>query len=88
MELPPQFKNAPAIQFGNELYQRAFLDLSSCRQIAEYGEGPISWKLINEWCDRYNIDPDTREDLQYVIPQVDAKYLEFRNNQIADQLKK
>lgn len=53
----------------------AFHSLTSSRS---YGleQGPIPWGAIQDWCDRYEIEGEQREDVMYHVRALDNAYLE------------
>jgi hypothetical protein len=78
--LPNAIANAPQLLPGLELYYNAFMDLTSCRQMG-FGEGPISWLSVAEYCAVHSIEGDQREELFYHIREMDTAYLELRAKQ-------
>ena len=53
------------------------MDLTSCRAHG-YGEGPIPWTAVGQWCDEHRITGDQREDVRYHVSKLDTVYLEHR----------
>jgi hypothetical protein len=56
----------------------AFLDLSSCRSSA-FGVGAIPWTMVDEYCNRLDLDPDQKEDMFYHVNEMDSVYRQFHN---------
>ena len=77
MPIPEKIKNAPELYMGLQLFFNAFTDLSSSRGASGLSEGLIPWWVIQDYCDRNELDADTTEDMHYHICQLDlarAKY--------------
>lgn len=74
--LPDAIANAPEISLGLELYYEAFLELHSCRGVG-FGEGPIPWTSIIDYCEAFDIDGEQREDLIYHVTRLDKVYLDW-----------
>lgn len=65
----------PETQEWLDYYWRAFLDLSTTRQIG-MGAGPIPWTAINEWAARHGVtDIDDFEDLAFIVQRLDGEHL-------------
>lgn len=71
--LPDHIQNAPTLTNGLQLYYNAFQDLSSCRAIG-MSLGPIPWTALDQFCERYEIDGDQREDFFYHVSTLDEAY--------------
>jgi hypothetical protein len=78
MPIPAKMQNAPALLLGLDLFYVAFLDLYSCRSVG-FGEGPIPWTAISEYCDRSEVHGEQREDMFYFVRALDNEYLKFKN---------
>lgn len=76
MPVPERIANAPELELGLGLYYNGFLDLTSCRQIG-MALGPISFLAISEYCTAKGLSQDQREDFLWLMPKLDAKYLEW-----------
>lgn len=74
---PERIKNAPELEVGLSLYWLAFLDLTSCREQG-YTEGPITWLTIAKYADYTGYTGDQKEDLFYLIQQMDSTYIDFQ----------
>lgn len=81
MPLPPKIANAPELQVGLEFYYSAFLELTSCRFLG-FGEGPISYLAMQNYCEVNDVVGEQRDDLVYHIQQMDAAYLKWRGTQL------
>ena len=78
-KLPDWYLDEPPLNFGDEIYIKAFWELSTCRQIG-MSEGPIPWIGIVEYCKHkgiYEVD-----DFVEIIRALDSAYLEFRGKEI------
>ena len=84
LPLPDRILNAPELGLGLELFYNAFNDLTPCRAIG-FGEGPIPWLAIDDYCRRQGITGVQREDLLYHVQQLDTVYLEYRAKQVSKQ---
>ncbi len=78
--LPKKIADAPQLLQGLEFFYVAFMDLTTSRSIG-MGEGPIPWHVVNDYCDRYEIDGEQREDVHYYITAMDSAYLQYRANE-------
>ncbi len=74
MPLPDMIANKPELGAGLELYWKAFVELSSDRQIS-MAEGPIPWISINMWACRHGIFGDDFDRFVAVIRGLDEAYL-------------
>ncbi len=77
MPIPEKIKNAPTLRLGLELFFSGFTDLSSSRGMSGFGEGMIPWGAIEDYCERWDLDEDTTEDMHYHLGELDtarAKY--------------
>lgn len=77
-KLPDRIQNAPELWMGNELYYSGFIDLTSSRPMG-FALGPLSLLTILEYCYMMDIEGEQREDFLWLIPRLDAKYLEWSN---------
>lgn len=81
MPLPDAIANAPELWLGLDLFFIAFQDLSTCRSQG-YGEGPIGWVSIAEYCAVHEIEGEQFEDMLFHIQHMDAAYLKYRASKI------
>ena len=88
MPLPEKIKNAPTLTLGLQLYYSAFTELTTCRPIGNFGEGPISWIAVTTWADVNDVWGEQREELHYHIQKMDEVYLKYKAAQIEKQMKK
>lgn len=77
MKLPSFIENAPQLHLGLELYLDAFLDLNTCRSVG-MAEGPIPWSAIMDYCQAYEIDGETRDNVMYHVRALDVVYMDHR----------
>lgn len=84
MPLPEFLENVPEVELGNELYLRAFMELSSCRELGFGMEGPIPWNQIRDWCAFHDITGETRDDLFHLVKVLDLAFLRFSRNKARD----
>lgn len=61
---------------GLGLFYRGFLDLTSDRQLG-MAVGPIALSVILDYCDRYDIMGEQREDFIWLVTRLDYKYLDW-----------
>lgn len=73
MPVPDAIANAPELDFGNDFYFSAYLELSSCRT-----DGPIPWTAIADYCRAFDLCDDEVEDLMRVVRLVDSDILEYK----------
>lgn len=52
-----------------------FLDLTSSRQVTQFGVGPISINTIHEYCYFNGIEGEQLEDFVWLITRMDGEYL-------------
>jgi hypothetical protein len=78
--LPERIAKAPQLWLGLELFYQSFLELNDERQLG-YGEGPIPWRAMSEFCTAHEIEGEQRDDFFYHIKQLDTAYLKFRTKQ-------
>jgi len=53
------------------------MDLTSSRELG-YGEGPIRWKTILDYCEAFDIQGEQREDVFFHVQHLDSAYLNWR----------
>jgi hypothetical protein len=80
--VPEHLLQVPELCLGLELFYRAFMELSSCRQVG-MGEGPIPWTAIQSWCTENGVQADQRHRVFHHVRQMDLAYLKHQ----ADTLK-
>lgn len=78
---PADIKVAPELNLGLDLYYEAFWCLTTCRSLG-MGIGPIPWTAVMEYCDRYQIEDDQRDDMVYHINQMDDAYRKHVERQV------
>lgn len=76
-EVPDAIKNAPELYEGLAFYYRAFLDLSTCREIG-MAEGPIPWNALDTYASRYGLIGEERERFFTLMRALDGEYLRYR----------
>lgn len=74
MPIPDAIQNAPELQMGLELFMQAFIDLDGSR-VSGMQEGRIPWLTIWDYCDRLEILGELREDMLYLVQELDIFYL-------------
>lgn len=77
MPIPEKILNAPELDSGLSFFFTAFIDLSTCRYKGGFGDGPIPWVAINEYCKHHYIVGEQRERLEYHIQKMDLEYLKL-----------
>lgn len=79
LPLPDKIQNAPDLLPGLELYYLAFMELSDSRSMG-MSLGPISWKVIHDYCVAIGLDTDQTEEMHYHLKQLDMCYLEHHRS--------
>jgi hypothetical protein len=77
MPLPKAIADAPELELGLELFYLAFMDLTTCRSMG-FGEGPIPWTAVRDYCDDMELVGDQRDDMFAHIRMMDTVYLNHR----------
>lgn len=77
MPLPKAIADAPELELGLDLFYLAFMDLTTCRSMG-FGEGPIPWSAVRDYCDEMELEGDQREDMFNHIRMMDTTYLNHR----------
>jgi hypothetical protein len=68
----PILRDAPALTAAQDLALLAWRDLAGERQMG-FALGPIPWRAITAWCDRYRVaDP---EGLIELVQAIDVEWL-------------
>lgn len=78
MPLPDKIANKPELIGGLEIYWKAFVELSSDRQIG-MAEGPIPWSSMNMWAIRHGIYGDDFDRFIAILRSLDEAYLQKQN---------
>lgn len=76
LPLPDRIRDAPQLFLGLEIYYGAFFDLTTSR--GGFGDGPISWKTIEEYARLNDFSEDQKDDLHYYIAKMDETFMEKR----------
>lgn len=87
MPIPEFLSNIPELELGNELYLKAFMELSSCRALGFGVEGPIPWTAIIRWCDEFGLVGEQREDVIHLVKVMDLAFLRFSRDRTRDASK-
>jgi hypothetical protein len=77
MPLPAAIANAPELELGLDLFYLAFMDLTTCRSMG-FGEGPVPWSAVRDYCNELELEGDQREDMFAHIRLMDTAYLSYR----------
>ena len=80
-ELPQWYIDEPDIEVSDHFYLQAFRDLHTCRQNG-MGMGPIPWKDIILYADRYGLDEDLVEPFIHIIRCMDCAYIEWADKEM------
>lgn len=75
--VPQYIQDAPELEVGLDFLFTAFNKLSSCRPPTFAGVSRIPWTAVSMYCRDYEIVDEDREDFEYVIEQVDLKYIKY-----------
>lgn len=62
------------------MYFAAFMDLTTERSFG-FGEGPIPWSAVRQYCRDGDIVGDQLADMHYHVGKLDSVYLEYRAKQ-------
>ncbi len=73
LPLPKKIAAAPELKIELQLFYQGFLDLNSCRV---YGGG-LPWSALDQYCARYDITGEQREDFFYYLGELDKAYLKY-----------
>lgn len=79
--MPSSIVDAPAMEPGNELFWRAFWELSTCRAEMQM---PIPWTAVHVWATAAGLDNEDSDTLHEVVRLLDAEFLAY----IAERHKK
>ena len=79
--VPDWYLRQPPLERGDEVYVRAFWELSSTRQFG-YSTGPIPWHRVVQYGQRIGLDARMIAVFEVVVRELDEVYLEWlRENQ-------
>lgn len=81
MPLPKAIADAPELEPGLDLFYLAFMDLTTCRSMG-FGEGPIPWTAVRDYCNDMDLEGDQREDMFIHIRLMDTVYLNHRASKV------
>ena len=81
-QIPQQLLDEPELHLGLGLYNRAFWELSSERQIG-MGAGPIPYSAIVFYARNYGMSSGQEYDLIYLVRRMDCRYLELQEKRSA-----
>jgi len=70
-EIPEEIAFAPEIASGLELYYYGFIDI---------GLGPISWKVVHDYCVALELDEDQTEAMHYHITEMYGALMEHNRS--------
>lgn len=77
MPIGERIQNAPELLPGLEFYVEAFNLLTPSRRIFEGGIGHIPYSEVSKFCDDMDLDDASREDVFYLISQLDQFYVQW-----------
>ena len=75
----------PEIEYGLQLYRRAWRDLHSSRPIGMAGPGRIPWTAVNEWAKRHGVEGEQFDMLVECVEAQDEAYLAYIQEQKPDK---
>lgn len=81
-----RIKNAPELLPGLQFYVDAFNLLTTSRQVFQGGIGNIPYSEISRFCDDEGIEGEMREDLFYLLQQMDRFYVEWHAGNIKKKI--
>ena len=84
--IPDSILNAPELTIGLELYLEAFFDLNHDRQIG-MTLSPIPWSAMQRYAKHYDFTAEQTEVLFFLLPRLDAAYIEQENKKNAANAK-
>lgn len=84
--IPEEFATAPDLYAGLDIFYLAFMDLTSCRELGHGTVGPISWQVVQLYCNEYEILGEQREDMFYFLLKMDEAYLEYSHDRAREQI--
>lgn len=87
MPLPQAIANAPELELGLDLFYLAFMDLTTCRSMG-FGEGPIPWSAVRDYCDELGLEGEQRDDMFIHIRLMDTAYLNHRASKVKKEAPK
>jgi len=76
--IPKAIAEAPEVEPDLELYWVAFWRLSSTRQVG-MGLGPISWMVVESYCDSLGLHGEDREEMHAFVSALDHEYLAWHD---------
>lgn len=77
--IPPKIANAPELEPGLAFYMQAFHTLDSERSLGEVLE-QIPWSKIQMYADRYHLDDEETEELEFFIRAIDLHHIDRIRN--------
>jgi len=80
-KIPASILNKPQLRDGLQMFYRAFMELSSCRQIG-MAEGPIPWTAIQLWCNEGCLLGTQRDSVFYHVRRMDLAYMKHQSGKI------
>lgn len=81
-----RIKNAPELLPGLQFYVDAFNLLTTSRQVFQGGIGNIPYSEISRFCSDEGIEGEMREDLFYLLQQMDRFYVEWHAGNIKKKI--
>lgn len=81
-----RIRNAPELLPGLQFYVDAFNLLTTSRQVVQGGIGRIPYSEISRFCEDEGIEGDTREDLFFLIGQMDHFYVDWQTKYLKKKI--
>lgn len=81
-----RIKNAPELQPGLQFYVDVFNLLTTSRPIFHGGIGTIPYGEISRFCHDEGIEGDMREDLFFLLQQMDRFYVDWHATSIKKKI--
>ncbi len=75
-QVPDEIENRPTLYMWLGFVYEGFHELSTTRNITGFGIVPISWYMINAYCNAYEITGDLRELFHKGIRAMDQVIIE------------
>lgn len=77
--VPSFILNRPKLALGLDFYYEAFHNLCTERQVGQHGIFGLSWSVIQNYADHYELDFEEGEKFHYLISKMDNAYCERSN---------
>lgn len=55
----------------------AWSDLRTCRQLTEFGPGPLPWSSVDRWAERNGVTGQDFDFLWAMLTELDAEFTDY-----------